>query len=55
MSTIILRNKLPSKKKMKQQETKAHQNFNKDMHANFYVMTDPIPIVAFNRDPPEAQ
>lgn len=30
-----------------------HQNFNKDMHTDFDVMTDPIPIISFYRDPPK--
>lgn len=46
---------LPSKKKMRTTRDNAHQNFNNDMHADFYVMTDPVPIIAFNRDPPETQ
>lgn len=46
---------LPSKKKMRTARDNAHQNFNNDMHADFYVMTDPVPIIAFNRDPPETQ
>lgn len=30
-----------------------HQNFNYDMHTNFYVMANPIPIITLYRDPPE--
>lgn len=30
-----------------------HQNFNYDMHTNFYVMANPIPVITLYRDPPE--
>lgn len=31
-----------------------YQNFNNDMHANFDVMANPIPVITFYRDPPES-
>lgn len=31
-----------------------HQDFDNNMHTNFYVMADPIPIISFNRNPPAA-
>lgn len=30
-----------------------HKNFNNNMHTNFYVMADPIPIITFDWYPPE--
>lgn len=30
-----------------------HQNFNNYVHTDFYVMSDPKPIITFNGNPPE--
>lgn len=44
---------VPKEGKNKPSNWNTHQNFNNDMHTNFYVMTNPIPIITFYRNPPE--
>jgi hypothetical protein len=44
---------VPKEGKSKPNNWNTHQNFNNDMHANFNVMTNPIPVITFYRNPPE--